>query len=62
MGIPDNYSMWARHEEEKERWLESRPICRCCGEHIQDEPVIHPDTGEEFCPECWEELMEEDEE
>lgn len=55
MTIPDNYSQWERHEAEKERWLASRPICCRCKEHIQDDPVHHPDTGEEMCPECLEE-------
>ncbi len=62
MAIPDNYSMWERREAEQERWLESRPICCRCREHIQDEPVVDAETGEEFCPDCWEELIEEDDE
>lgn len=62
MVIPDNYSQWEAHEREQEAWLESRPICCRCGEHIQEEPVYHPITGAEMCPECLEEYEEENEE
>jgi hypothetical protein len=57
--IPDNYSQWEYHERQAERWLASRPICCWCGEHIQEEPVYHPVTGEEMCPGCLEEYEEE---
>lgn len=57
----DNYSQWERREAEQERWLASRPICSCCGEPIQEEPVYHPVTGEEMCPECLEEYEENEE-
>ena len=60
MVIPDNYSQWERHEAEQARWLASRPICCRCKEHIQDDPVYHPDVGM-VCPECWDELMYMDE-
>ncbi len=58
----DNYSLWKRYERLKEEWLKSRPICCRCQDHIQDEPMYHPETGVAMCPDCYEELMEEDEE
>lgn len=35
-----------------ERWLESRPVCDRCGEHIQDEYGYKVD-GETLCPDCF---------
>lgn len=57
----DNYSQWEHQERKAEAWLESRPICCRCGEHIQEEPVYHPVTGEEMCPECLSEYEEDEE-
>lgn len=28
-------------EIQQDRWLKSRPICSICGEHIQDESMLH---------------------
>ena len=59
MGTPDNYSQWEYHERQAEKWLASCPVCCWCGEHIQEEPVYHPVTGEEMCPDCLAEYEEE---
>ena len=47
----DNYQRWLHYERDKENWLKSRPICSCCGEHIQDEEAYDID-GQLYCPEC----------
>ena len=39
----DNYQRWLHYERDKENWLKSRPICSCCGEHIQDEEAYEID-------------------
>lgn len=31
------YRDFLRHEDEVEEWVESRPCCDICGEHIVDE-------------------------
>ena len=52
--LPDNYDLFAQHDAEQERWLEQRPICSCCGEHIQDDR-LYDINGELYCCECTEE-------
>ena len=49
--MEDNYSLWQHKEAEAERWLQQRPECADCGEHIQDEEAyyIH---GEWICENC----------
>ena len=47
----DNYQRWLHYERDKENWLKSRPLCSCCGEHIQDEEAYDID-GQLYCPEC----------
>lgn len=32
--IPDNYDFFRMHEDEQDKWLEQRPVCVCCGDHI----------------------------
>lgn len=49
--MPDNYSQWEAHEAELERMLEKRPVCRRCGEHIQDEHYYYID-GVIYCEDC----------
>ena len=41
--LPDNYDLWKRHEEEREREREKCPVCAYCGEHITDEFAFHID-------------------
>ena len=40
------------HEADAERWLESRPKCRICGEHIQDNVAFFYDPIGYICDEC----------
>lgn len=41
----------AMRDYEFERWLEKRPVCACCGEHIQDETAVFIDN-EWICNDC----------
>ncbi len=44
-----------RHQDDEERWLSRRPICKDCGEHIQDETAYYNDRGHFWiCQECFE--------
>lgn len=47
-----------RTEMEREKWLESRPVCDKCGEPIQDDHMyfVYP---HQYCPECFLELADE---
>lgn len=47
----DNYQRWLHYERDKENWLKSRPICSCCGEHIQDEEAYEIE-GNLYCEKC----------
>ena len=52
----DNFSMWEHHQARQDAWVKNRPICACCGEHIQDDEC-YPIPGYEeliFCPNCME--------
>ena len=40
-----------RVEDEKQKWLESRPICSICGERIQETSALLLD-GEWICDKC----------
>ena len=45
-----------KHDAEQERWLQSRPVCSECGEHIQDEELFDID-GDLVCEECLTDYM-----
>ncbi len=47
----DNYERWERHDAEQERWLNKRPVCCECGEHIQEEHLFDID-GDLVCEDC----------
>lgn len=47
----DNYDIWLTQDLANERWRESRPVCACCGEHIQDEYCYRTMRGM-LCEEC----------
>lgn len=51
MGIPDNYDLWLAHEAALDRQLERLPVCRYCGEPIQDEHYFYID-GVICCEDC----------
>lgn len=40
-----------RRDKEQEEWLESRPVCKCCGEHIQTEFYYELPDGL-WCEDC----------
>lgn len=40
-----------RHEAEQERWLQTLPVCDCCGEHIQQDDALYLDD-KWYCDEC----------
>ena len=40
-----------RYLSNQDRWLESRPECGICGEHIQQDTAVFYD-GEWICDEC----------
>lgn len=54
--IPDAYEQWEKHDAEQERWLQSRPVCCECGEHIQDEDLFDID-GDLVCEDCLTDYM-----
>ena len=61
MGI---YERWEADDNRKEKWLQSRPICCICGDHIQEEKAIY--YNDEWChkdSECsrtfWDNIMED---
>lgn len=49
----DPLADFARHDAEQSRWLEKRPVCSECGEHIQDERCYEI-NDELICEECLE--------
>ncbi len=51
MSIPDNYDMWLTHEAEQEKLLERLPVCRCCGERIQNKYYFYIE-GNILCEDC----------
>ena len=56
--------LWEAEDNRKEKWLQSKPICCICGEHIQDEKMIYH-NGKQCCPiyECewefWQKIRED---
>lgn len=54
----DNYDAFLEHEGRVRHWLERRPKCDRCGEHIQDEYMYKFD-GEQYCPECFKEFIDD---
>lgn len=50
----DAYDDFIQHDAEQEEWLQSRPMCDCCGERIQDESYTEI-MGFKLCDMCIEE-------
>lgn len=48
----------SRIDAENEKWLQKRPICSWCEEHIQDEYAYEVE-GKLICPNCIEEFKVE---
>ena len=44
----DPVSDFNSHDAEQERWLQSRPLCCVCKEHIQEAKAVYFD-GEYYC-------------
>lgn len=55
MRTDDPVADFLEYDAKQQEWLERRPVCKECGEHIQDEkPVcIH---GDYYCDECIENM------
>lgn len=51
--MPDNYSMWKKHQGSQDAWLARRPVCSECGEHIQED-YYYLINDEIICPDCME--------
>lgn len=49
--MPDNYSQWLAHEAYQDKLLVRLPVCRCCGEPIQDDHYFYID-GVIYCEDC----------
>ena len=47
----DPLSDFDRHDRQQEEWLNSLPVCDCCGEPIQEE-YCYEINGEYFCEDC----------
>ena len=59
MNIPDNYDAFVIHDAKQEDWLNKRPVCEECGEHIQDEYLFEI-AGVIYCEECVNDLFRKD--
>lgn len=42
-------------DAEQELWLNRRPLCICCGEHIQDESAVQI-AGSYYCDRCLDDM------
>lgn len=51
MNIPDPLDLFLEHDRDREEWLESRPVCDDCGEHIQEDHYYRF-NDEIICPDC----------
>lgn len=49
--MPDNYSLWQAHDRAQEQARARLPVCRNCGEPIQDERAWRF-NGHLWCEEC----------
>lgn len=52
---PERDFLW--YSSKQEAWLQKRPVCDCCGEHIQDEKALHIE-GKWICNACIEDYTE----
>jgi hypothetical protein len=53
------YDEFLEHDRKDTEWLQRRPVCAYCGEHIQD-PVCYCVNGRHYCTltECQEAAWE----
>lgn len=54
----DPVTDFARHDAEQEAWLQRRPVCADCGNHIQDEEAYYI-NGEWVCMDCMDSYLRE---
>lgn len=54
--MDDNYSLWERHDREREALLERLPVCDYCHDPIQDE-YLYVINGDFICETCLERLF-----
>ena len=52
--MPDRNDFEQR-DLEQERWLERRPVCDCCGEHIQEDSAVQI-QGDFYCDNCLDDM------
>ena len=45
------YDLWEAYDNKKEEWLMRRPVCACCGNHIQEEYAVCF-NDDLFCDAC----------
>ncbi len=51
LNIPDNYDLFAAHDAEMGAKLDSKPVCVCCEEPIQDDHM-YDIYGDIYCEDC----------
>lgn len=53
--VPDSYDLFQRRDADQEQWLQRRPKCICCGEHIQEESAAQI-RGDYYCDRCLDDM------
>ena len=53
--IPDGYDLFRQRYADQEQWLQRRPKCICCGEHIQEESAVQI-RGDYYCDRCLDDM------
>ena len=53
--LPDSVDLFNKHDAEQEEWLGKRPICICCGEHIQEDMAVQI-RGDYYCDRCLDDM------
>lgn len=48
----DPHMDFLREEERRQKWLDSRPVCDCCGEPIQEDYYFFIGDDERICEDC----------
>lgn len=51
----DSYDLWKDRDRNQGEWLERRPKCICCGEHIQDDTAVQI-RGDYYCDKCLDDM------
>ncbi|MFR4350545.1 MAG: hypothetical protein ACLT3H_02625 [Roseburia sp.] len=52
---PDALSLFESYDRNQEEWLENRPKCICCGEHIQEDSAVQI-RGDYYCDCCLDDM------